>query len=252
LAAFFAFFAFFAFLAMLPSVIPKLVQCKSTIDVHRFRIHQNCKIDTAGCEEGKRSSLHRDSGPHTKGFRLVRTRLPRTASRHPILLTDRCCSRHERGKSFGISFSSMVTSPSRAALVRSGTRKASRNPCRTTFGWRSAVIARASTDAWRPLDRSSSQAWARTIDFTSFWSIFASDEVITRAVPLGVGVQTQSAFPRDGGLKRRPWLRPGRSQRCGPARHFAGAGRPVPFATSLHHPGSRRAAHFPTRPDRRL
>jgi hypothetical protein len=26
----------------------------------------------------------------------------------------------------------------------------------------------------------------------------------------------------------------------------------VPFATSLHHPGSRRAAHFPTRPDRRL
>jgi hypothetical protein len=28
--AFFAFFAFFAFLAMLPSMIPRLIQCKST------------------------------------------------------------------------------------------------------------------------------------------------------------------------------------------------------------------------------
>lgn len=33
-AAFAVFFAFFAFLAMLPSVVPKLVQCKSTLDVH--------------------------------------------------------------------------------------------------------------------------------------------------------------------------------------------------------------------------
>jgi hypothetical protein len=41
LAVFFAFFAFFAFLAMLPSVIPKLAQCKSTIDMHTFRIHHN-------------------------------------------------------------------------------------------------------------------------------------------------------------------------------------------------------------------
>ena len=30
-------------------------------------------------------------------------------------------------------------------------------------------------DAWRPLDRSLSQAWARMIDFTSFWSTLASD-----------------------------------------------------------------------------
>jgi len=30
---FFAFFAFFAFLAMFPSVVPRLVQCKSTFDV---------------------------------------------------------------------------------------------------------------------------------------------------------------------------------------------------------------------------
>ncbi len=47
-----AFFAFFAFLAMLPSVIPKLVQCKSTIDMHTFRLHHNCKIDTARFERG--------------------------------------------------------------------------------------------------------------------------------------------------------------------------------------------------------
>jgi hypothetical protein len=56
LAVFFAFFAFFAFLAMLPSVVPKLAQCKSTIDMHTFRIHHNCKIDTARFEEGKRPS----------------------------------------------------------------------------------------------------------------------------------------------------------------------------------------------------
>jgi hypothetical protein len=56
LVVFFAFFAFFAFLAMLPSVILKLAQCKSTIDMHTFRIHHNCKIDTARFEEGKRPS----------------------------------------------------------------------------------------------------------------------------------------------------------------------------------------------------
>jgi hypothetical protein len=60
LVVFFAFFAFFAFLAMLPSVIPKLVQCKSTIDMHTFRIHHNYKFDTARFEEGKRPSLRRD------------------------------------------------------------------------------------------------------------------------------------------------------------------------------------------------
>ena len=48
--AFFAFFAFFAFLAMLPSVTPKLAQCKSTFDMHTFKLHHNCKIDTARFE----------------------------------------------------------------------------------------------------------------------------------------------------------------------------------------------------------
>jgi hypothetical protein len=32
-------FAFFAFLATLPSAIPRLVQCKSTLDVHKYRVH---------------------------------------------------------------------------------------------------------------------------------------------------------------------------------------------------------------------
>jgi hypothetical protein len=59
LVVFFAFFAFFAFLATLPSAIPRLVQCKSTIDVHRYRVHHNCKIDTARFEEGKWRSLRR-------------------------------------------------------------------------------------------------------------------------------------------------------------------------------------------------
>jgi hypothetical protein len=48
--------------------------------------------------------------------------------------SDRCCSRHDRGRSFGICFSSIVASPSKIALVRSGGRKANRSPCRTTFG----------------------------------------------------------------------------------------------------------------------
>jgi hypothetical protein len=56
LVVFFAFFAFFAFLATLPSAIPRLVQCKSTLDVHKYRVHHNCKIDTARFEEGKRRS----------------------------------------------------------------------------------------------------------------------------------------------------------------------------------------------------
>jgi hypothetical protein len=50
-----AFFAFFAFLAMLPSVVPKkLTLCKPSIDVHKFRIHHNCRIDIARFEDGKR------------------------------------------------------------------------------------------------------------------------------------------------------------------------------------------------------
>jgi hypothetical protein len=60
LAVFFAFFAFFAFLAMFPSVVPKVDSCKSTIDLHTFRIHHNCKIDTARFEQGKRRSHRRD------------------------------------------------------------------------------------------------------------------------------------------------------------------------------------------------
>src|SRR5216684_5680821 len=50
----FFFFAFFAFLAMLPSVTPKLARCKSTFDMHTFRVHHNCKINTARFKEGKR------------------------------------------------------------------------------------------------------------------------------------------------------------------------------------------------------
>jgi hypothetical protein len=42
------------FLGHLALLVPKLAQCKSTIDMHTFRIHHNCKIDTARFEEGKR------------------------------------------------------------------------------------------------------------------------------------------------------------------------------------------------------
>ena len=59
LVVFFAFFAFFAFLAMLPSAIPRLIQCKSTLDMHGCSVHHNCKIDTARFEEGKRRSHRR-------------------------------------------------------------------------------------------------------------------------------------------------------------------------------------------------
>jgi hypothetical protein len=58
---FFAFFAFFAFLATLPSTIPRLIQCKSILGMHRYRVHHNCKIDTARFEEGKRRSHRRVS-----------------------------------------------------------------------------------------------------------------------------------------------------------------------------------------------
>jgi hypothetical protein len=54
------FFAFFAFLAILPSAIPKLVQCKSTSTCIRSRVHHNFKIDTARFEQGKRGS-HRNA-----------------------------------------------------------------------------------------------------------------------------------------------------------------------------------------------
>jgi hypothetical protein len=52
--AFFAFFAFFAFLAMLPSVVPKVGSMQVDIDMHSFRLHHDCKIDTASFKEGKR------------------------------------------------------------------------------------------------------------------------------------------------------------------------------------------------------
>ena len=66
------FFAFFAFLAMLPSVIPKLVQCKSTFDTHAFRLHHNCKIDTPRFEEGKRPSRDRGEGARPRMGRKPR------------------------------------------------------------------------------------------------------------------------------------------------------------------------------------
>ena len=79
LAVFFAFFAFFAFLAMLPSVIPKLTQCKSTIDMHTFRIHHNCKIDTARFEKGKRP-LRLAAG---RGARVMRDDLHTSIENQP-------------------------------------------------------------------------------------------------------------------------------------------------------------------------
>jgi hypothetical protein len=52
---FFAFLAFLAFLAMLPSTIP-IGSVQVDLDVHPYRVHHNCKIDTARFEEGKRWS----------------------------------------------------------------------------------------------------------------------------------------------------------------------------------------------------
>jgi hypothetical protein len=61
LVVFFAFFAFFAFLAMLPSVVPKKVAFMQVdIDVHAFRVHDDCKIDIAHFKEGKRTPRRRD------------------------------------------------------------------------------------------------------------------------------------------------------------------------------------------------
>jgi hypothetical protein len=66
LADFFAFFAFFAFLAMLPSVTPKLAQCRPTFDMHSFRLHHDYKIDTASFKEGKRPAASSRLAPRTK------------------------------------------------------------------------------------------------------------------------------------------------------------------------------------------
>jgi hypothetical protein len=54
------FFAFFAFLAMLPSAIPKVGSMQVDLDMHKYRVHHNCKIDTACFEEGKQRS-HRSA-----------------------------------------------------------------------------------------------------------------------------------------------------------------------------------------------
>jgi hypothetical protein len=56
------------FLGHVPLRNPK-AQCKSTIDRHRAKVHQNCKIDTARSKEGKR---RRDSRPG-EGLRDART-----------------------------------------------------------------------------------------------------------------------------------------------------------------------------------
>jgi hypothetical protein len=53
--AFFAFFAFFAFLAMLPSR-SQVDSMQVDLDMHKYRVHHNIKIDTARFEEGKRRS----------------------------------------------------------------------------------------------------------------------------------------------------------------------------------------------------
>jgi hypothetical protein len=71
------FFAFFAFLAMLPSVIPKLVQCKSTFDTHAVRLHHNCKIDTPRFEEGKRPSRRHAVATAAKALGLAWGHKPR-------------------------------------------------------------------------------------------------------------------------------------------------------------------------------
>jgi hypothetical protein len=63
LAVFFAFFAFFAFLAMLPSVVPSLTRCKSTVELHALKIHHNCKIEIARFEDGKRGRDLRPNEP---------------------------------------------------------------------------------------------------------------------------------------------------------------------------------------------
>ena len=61
---------------MLPSVTPKLAQCKSTFDMHSFRLHHNCKIDTARFEQGKRPPTSSRLAPRTKLSRVAWTRAP--------------------------------------------------------------------------------------------------------------------------------------------------------------------------------
>jgi hypothetical protein len=63
--AFAVFLDFFAFLAMFPSSL-MLVQCKSTFDMHKPRLHHNCKIDTARFEEGKQPPHRRNLRPEIR------------------------------------------------------------------------------------------------------------------------------------------------------------------------------------------
>src|SRR5439155_4134861 len=45
----------------------KLAQCKSTFDMHSFRLHHDCKIDTASFKEGKRPPHPRSEEEATTG-----------------------------------------------------------------------------------------------------------------------------------------------------------------------------------------
>ena len=51
-------------------------------------------------------------------------------------------------------------------------------------------------DAWRPLDKSSSQAWARIIDLHQLLVDFGFRGVTTCVVPFGFGVHGISIEPR--------------------------------------------------------
>jgi len=61
----------------------KLIRCKSTIDMHTFRVHHNCKIDTPRFEEGKRP-------PHRRDLRLDKALAWGVDTARPY---DRCSDR---------------------------------------------------------------------------------------------------------------------------------------------------------------
>ena len=63
-----------------PPSSQKLSQCRPTIDMHAFRVHHNIRIDTARCEEGKRT--------------LARDRMKRVMCAHPALLPDQWITRY--------------------------------------------------------------------------------------------------------------------------------------------------------------
>ena len=51
-------------------------------------------------------------------------------------------------------------------------------------------------DAWRPVDKSSSQAWARIIDFSELLVDLGFRRSVHMRVPLGFGVHGISIEPR--------------------------------------------------------